>query len=662
MNQGAVVVLDEFQYALETTLINAIKDVIDHFKSARSLPRREGKYGKLIITGSRHQTLFEIFEKTGPLCGRIDTHIALQEWRLKTILELASDHGFLRYPGRFLSMYSALGGLPQDWRRFVEMDDRRESLDSHESDEAWRRAFIAEQLAWLMGYPKERLWTSAAYIELAETSREVCLLLGRNQGGLSSQEIAEEIKNSWNKDEMDVHRSLELLHTHLQLIDCAATYTGGNPRWRISHHPALFQISVMDRFAHIESMERDPVSERCVAQLEHLDRTMIKRLAASWALELEGVSSSQWGVSMPGAADIDLLARQQIHDHEMLITGSCERQATAHRPQILTRQFNNFVAKVQDHDRQAEAELRALPHRRLLISPHFTPAQRKTYADSGFECVDIPDMAYRLGIPREPATEPMWDAIHAARTRMTAHRKTMAAYNQQRTQLEDEERHQLQQKAHFAEQLDSTSLFAWGRKRDLRAAMARAQDAAAAARTAIESLEEPPPLDPDVRTRARTPTQAEHQQQTARTAVRALEAEARFFARQRDPESAGPRDHPPDRSCIIVVAKPEHVPPENTEIEVRQWHHFAIWQPVHGAEELRMLSAAFPDSVLAPAPEVRSVWPFSRPQPDGPQADAALQSWGVTDHIDRVEGRDGESCPPPPPRRPDPEPSSGHEP
>ena len=662
MNQGAVVVLDEFHHAKTLKIVTDVKMVIDHFKHERSAtPPPEGRRGKLIITGSHQQKILDMFRDTEPLFERIKTVIPLRQWSLKTTLEMAADHGFLRYPGRFLSMYTAFGGLPGAWEQFATSDPCGRLIDHWESDSAWRQAFLAERAAALKDRPIDR-WDNAAYVELSDTNRRVFDQLGTKKGGFTSKEIEAKLK----MNEEDVRRSLDTLKAYLQLIESSAPYTGGLPCWRISDNPALFQISVFGNDSQVDEADGPRIR-----RLETLEGTMVERMAAAWARELDGVTFSKWGAWMPGVADIDVLAKRELQDTRSLITGGCKRNAKDHSPGELTRQFEAFVDKVKDRDSDAAQALLSRHPRRLLISPNFTPALRDQYAGSGYECVDILDMARSLGIAWEPARSrarpgpdpsvPSDAEIRAARAQRTQHQIAVVDFNRARTRLEREEQGYLEDQSRLEKQLAATGLFAWGRKRDLRAAMARAQDAAVAARIAIESLEDPPPLDPDVRTRARTPTQAEHQQQTARTAVRALEADARFFARQRDPESAGPRDHPPDRSCIFVVAKPEHVPPEDTEIAVRHWHHFAIWQPVHGAEELRILSAAFPDSVLAPAPEVRSVWPFSLPQPDGPQADAALQSWGVTDHIDRVKGRDdgGNGSAPPPPRRPDPEPSSG---
>ena len=58
----------------------------------------------------------------------------------------------------------------------------------------------------------------------------------------------------------------------------------------------------------------------------------------------------------------------------------------------------------------AARELRSLPHRQLLLSPSFTPAERARYDGSGFECVDIHDMARDLG---NPAPEASADQRHA---------------------------------------------------------------------------------------------------------------------------------------------------------------------------------------------------------------------------------------------------------
>ena len=679
----ATVVLDEFQHARPLGIEGAVKAMIDHYRNATGRRSSDGnRCGKLIITGSHRQRLFEMFRDDQMLFDRFDESMHLNPWSLKTVLDVAAEEDLLDWPDRLLTLYTAFGGMPGAWEQFVSRRHPSCDLAAWPNSRDWQLAFIEDQRALLTQDPENR-WDHAAFVQLSARNRAVLDVIARRSGGATPSEINGILKVRDRSAELklgmerrDVELALNALHEHMEFIAKSWNPEDNkdqNPVWRVTDLPALFQILVMGD-TDLSKEEEDLRSARH-NRLENHEGTVLEQLSNAWLKDMDtitwrGTNLRRSRQSMESDnPDVDVMAVHRVGHVKTLIMAGCKRNAGKHEPAKLTRQFDQFFDAVK-----VKQSWEDMTRRRLLISPRFTPALRDQYAGSGYECVDILDMARSLGIAWEPArsrTRPGPDPsvpsdaeIRAARAQRTQHQIAVVDFNRARTRLEREEQGYLEDQSRLETQRAATGLFAWGRKRDLRAAMARAQDAAAAARTAIESLEEPAALDPDVRTRARTPTQAEHQQQTARAAVRALEAEARFFARQRDPESAGPRDHPPDRSCIFVVAKPGHVPPEDTEIAVRHWHHFAIWQPVHGAEELRMLSAAFPDSVLAPAPEVRSVWPFSQPQPDGPQADASLQSWGVTDHIDRVEGRDdgGNGSPPPPPRRPDPEPSSGHEP
>ena len=522
MNQGAVVVLDEFHHAKTLKIVTDIKLVIDHFKHERSAtPPPEGRRGKLIITGSHQQKILDMFRDTEPLFERIKTVIPLQQWSLKTILDMAADHGFLRYPGRFLSMYTAFGGLPGAWEQFATSDPCGRLIDNWESDSAWRQAFLAERAAALEVDPVGR-WDNAAYVELSDTNRRIFHQLGESSKGVVENKIAPALKMS----ETTVRKSLDLLNRYLQLIEYNQSYiTTDKDRWRICDNPARFQMLVLGKGAPSTPAAKGADPKEWTTHLENLEGSSLERFAALWLHEVEGVTLSIQHAWMPGVADIDVLAKRTLQETLSLITGGCKRNPREHDTATLTRQFEAFVDKVKDRNSDAAQELLSHHHRRLLISPRFTPALRDKYAGSGYECVDILDMTRSLGITWEPARSrsrpgpdpsvPSDAEIRAARAERTQHQIAVVDFNRARTRLEREEQGYLEDQSRLETQRAATGLFAWGRKRDLRTAIARAQDAAAAARTAIESLEEPPPLDPDVRTRARTPTQAEHQQQTA---------------------------------------------------------------------------------------------------------------------------------------------------
>ena len=131
-------------------------------------------------------------------------------------------------------------------------------------------------------------------------------------------------------------------------------------------------------------------------------------MAASWLKEMEGVDWSGSGVWRPGLADIDVMALWNGPAGPTLIMGGCKRNPETHRPARLARQFEEFMVATENAvpaaNVNAVRELRSLPRRQLLLSQSFSSEERARYDGSGFECVDIHDMARDLAILATEAT------------------------------------------------------------------------------------------------------------------------------------------------------------------------------------------------------------------------------------------------------------------
>ncbi|MCY3878156.1 MAG: ATP-binding protein [Rhodobacteraceae bacterium] len=625
MENGAVVVLDEFQYAQNTEIEYSVKHAIDNHKVRGHPIPADGQFGTLILTGSHQQQLYEMFSSKRPLYGRISSNVLLKQWTLSTVLEMAADQGLLRYPERFLSMHTALGGMPGAWEDFIKVDPAA-NLEDWRSDSEWRRAFIAGREAALEGQPLDR-WDNAANIELSKENLAVFEHIATTKRGFTTAKISRDL----GMERSQVKKSLDMLRWHLNLVEFSEPFIGAEPRWRICDNPARFQLTVLAELSEADRVNR----------LETLEGDAFERMAAAWLQEMEGVTSSKCGAWMPGLADIDILAEREISGAAAVITGGCKRNPENHVPAKLDEQWNGFMDAVRENERGKR--LCGLPHKRLLISPRFPPEVRDRYAGSGYEYIDIIDMARSLGInpdPRPagtPTTSLADQEILHARECFAAHNREVRSLRQQRQRLEAT-RHDAEMRLADTEAgLHEAGFLAFRRKRALRERIAAISEEVEAATAGIDSITIPVPPDKAVAAAAERSTEAEKRQFRAMQAVWQMEADGNYFAPRENPEFARNSAYAPDRSLVFVVARDTHVPPE--ENLARRWHHFAVWQPENSAEPLLTLRHAFPDCEYIPTPEVMVLLPLSFHQVDLPRAQDHLKSWGVTRHINEIEGR-----------------------
>ena len=393
---GATVVLDEFQNARGLGLVSPVKSVIDGIPINRRSPLG-GACGKLFLTGSHQQRMFELFRDDQPLYGRIDEGIRLRQWGLKTVLEMAGEQGFLRYPSRLLTMCTAFGGMPGTWETFVTGGSPERDLGAWADDGTWRREFIAATMRSLQEEPMDR-WDHAKFIELSPENRAVLDEIARSRGGRTAARIRGQLKMSGE----DVRRALETLEEHLEFVTPSWNFMGSEARWRLSDNSTLFQLRVLGE-GQPPAKARPGAAARQERRLESIEGSAFERMAASWLSEMEGVTWHGCGVWLPGLADIDVMALQEGADGRTLVMGGCKRNPETHHPARLERQFEQFLdAGAEDKELR---ELRTLPRRRLLVSPVFPPEARDRFSKSGFECVDTLDMARTLGADLDPDLE-----------------------------------------------------------------------------------------------------------------------------------------------------------------------------------------------------------------------------------------------------------------
>ncbi len=99
----------------------------------------------------------------------------------------------------------------------------------------------------------------------------------------------------------------------------------------------------------------------------------------------------------------------------MLVLAGRNRNARRHDTALLKRLFNAFLGDIggEDGERlraiipfQVSLQYNTMTQKKLLVSPAFIDEQRERYAQAGFACIDIHDMARSSGNEPEPELSP----------------------------------------------------------------------------------------------------------------------------------------------------------------------------------------------------------------------------------------------------------------
>ena len=403
--QGAVVCLDEFHMAKPMGLEGGLKLLIDRSRSLNG-PRPPGK---LIMMGSHQQQVLDMFACTEPLHGRATVVSKLRPWPLPTVFGMAQEQGFLQYPGRSLTLWTAFGGVPGRWRRFAREEAARlAEMGAWKSDRDWRMAFLDWHRNLLQDSPRER-FDNKAYVELAKPAREALLHLAQKPVGMTLSEFPAELRE---KPDDGLQKSLDMLVKHLEMVERYGQFmVKGDPRWRIADNSALFQITVYPELFREAGDEWDtPLDDEPTTPLErlqNLEGPVLERMAAAWLASQPDVTWSRQGawrkpMKRTDLADIDAIAfRGKSTDPDsVLVMAGCKRNADKHRPNRLKQDFENFLAEIGG---EAGDRFRSLAREKLLVSPVFTDDQRRQAGQAGFRAVGLHDMARETGIEPAPA-------------------------------------------------------------------------------------------------------------------------------------------------------------------------------------------------------------------------------------------------------------------
>ena len=404
INHGAIVMLDEFQNVSALGLVSEVKIVIDEFQSF--LWSESPPPGQLLITGSHQQNILAMFRSDAPLYQRVEDVITLPPLSVRSLLEMADDHGWLKYPKRYLTLWTAFGGIPRHWERFANPKNALGNFREWTNDDAWRTAFVKHELSRVIRKDEER-FDNKAFVELADLPRELLVWMANNRpNGEEETKIRQSIIGTlprptdideWEanaKTKREWEWALNVLCHHLDMIEPYRPYgERSKPRsWRICDNTTLFQLAVLGLSR--TGREYEVTSEKhldlpsALEKLEHIEGYALERFVAGWFDGFENEIRCTHGAYGENLRDMDIHATLGSDGNsETVVFGGCKRSSHKHRLGQTHKDIEAF--------KKMAAESSELPsdERRFLFSPEFTSEQREKLKTGGFETADFRYMA-----------------------------------------------------------------------------------------------------------------------------------------------------------------------------------------------------------------------------------------------------------------------------
>ncbi len=421
LKTGSVVVLDEFHHAEMLGLVSYVRQAIG---TASSSLGEYGKLypGKLILMGSHQQKIDRMFAVDAPLHGSIDETLLLRPWCLKTTMTMAAEQGILATPNRFLTLWTAYGGMPRNWRRYC-MDKRYTSLKRIEDDKEWHQAWLEVEATVLTTDRRER-WDAKAWVELPTAQRDMLAWIGHNQPrGVTLKQIPNEFGSYAEKLEIMNHlRTWRLVDLNPALGEQAPA------KWYITDPITLFQTNIFrdmgqikddHQVASVAGTALDKREEELYhARMETLEGETLELLANDWLAVQKGVT---WHTVRAHhkhfEGDIDAMATSMGDGPKIVWLGSCKRSAESHDPvQTRTKQdtfMKHLIASAVKEKEESGELLKGAQLKRILFSPTFSPAFRTVYGKEDFITIDIQDMAesFNLDPSHRAETEPNPESV-----------------------------------------------------------------------------------------------------------------------------------------------------------------------------------------------------------------------------------------------------------
>lgn len=389
IRSGIVVVLDEFPNGEVYHLPDTMRSMIDHFGPLYK-PRPSGG---LVLAGSHQQKMIRILNSDAePLYGRICDKVWLGQLRSPVLLEMAVEHGWLERPGRFLTLYTAFGGIPALWEGFAGNAEAAESYRNLEDDDLWRKRFVGSQLEWLRDNMHER-YDAKANVEMGEHTRKILLYVARPENMRGVREDKVRRKTMPGTEDVAFDRQYNIVCGHLEMLEQTDRPKEGRvSKLRVRDHHTLWQLWLLEHGPGAMSGDKDA---KALELLQSMEGYALERLARDH-LDARPEWMAWSGVQEPKLPEMDVLAILRDPSTEdgnplpgAAVLGSCRRSPLRHDPIRTARNFRKWVEGFWPPD----SGWRPQGIRWLAISPDMRGVDRARFRKHGFDCFDLRDMA-----------------------------------------------------------------------------------------------------------------------------------------------------------------------------------------------------------------------------------------------------------------------------
>ena len=377
--------------------------------------------------GSHQQKFQKMRRGDQPLGDRIYKTAHLRPWPMTTILDVVRKHGWDSRPRRFLTLWTAFGGLPREWERFALLSGQNSHLAhgwppltghytrDHRDDQQWHRDFVAHAKEHLRNDADQR-WDNAAFIQLPEEVVDILCVMGLDISTVKMQSL-EEIHAKMDPElvlpRRQIWRVLKHFMDDLDVVGCQKMFTGPGSykhRWYMKDNTTLFQMALApdlfqsDWRASLDQQEPMPGLSESVANLEgHMLERWIKDMLACRPSVLLNICSAKPLDSH--MADIDGLVRlarkpgmgdtMHASDDDLLLCINAKRCSSNHKPEKFQAIVDEFMDRDCNPDPDVEP-IRGLAQRRLFVSPQLNQTHKRAIEAAGHLALDIPDLIREL--------------------------------------------------------------------------------------------------------------------------------------------------------------------------------------------------------------------------------------------------------------------------
>ena len=399
---GTVIALDEFQNAMDLSLVNGVKLTIDGFYVGR-IPQAAGK---LILAGSHQQKILKMLhDPDAPLYQRVNPELLLRPLPALALFEMAADLGWLSRPARFLTAYAAFGGIPRLWRGLAE-DQADGSLPEPPggSDDGWRRSFLMHRIRRILSGSSERFFDTA-YVNLSGEARTVAGRLAEHPSGVRWTAVTGLFRDKPDEATGKARRGFYILREHLGIAESMPLMPRSGPRdpkIRLTDQAALFELAVMPHWLNEFGELPGNPPEKALDIMSASEGFALERLTREWLEAHANLDSAERSVEVRlddgRQLEIDVVGETlepRPGGRRWLILCSCKRNHRNHVPQKTAQEFDDYIG-----ERETPGDgWRPEDIRRILVSPEWPEDSRP---DDGFIRAGLQGMALKFGFEPRP--------------------------------------------------------------------------------------------------------------------------------------------------------------------------------------------------------------------------------------------------------------------